>query len=59
MKLLKANMLTSLFLHITVGNMSTVMIQKRRTDLYLLTINLQEFVADKFVTLIRMVETLG
>ena len=50
MKLFKANLLTGLFLHIIVNNLSTVMSQKRRSSLYLLTIGLQEVVAGNFVT---------
>ena len=42
MILLKANLLTGLFLHTTVDNQSTVLIQKRIMILCLLTIGLQE-----------------
>ena len=46
MKLLKASLLTSLYLDITVDNLSTVMTQKRRTISCMPIIGLQEVVVD-------------
>ena len=54
MMLLKANQLIGLFLHTTVDNLSTVMIQKKITSLCLPTIGLQDVAAGKLVILTVM-----
>ena len=56
MMLLKANLLTGLFLHTTIDNQSTVISDKKRMSLCLPTIGMQEVVAGMLVTLKGMME---
>ena len=56
MKLLKANLSTGQYLHITVDNPSTVMTHKRMRTSYMLNIGLQEVVVDMIMVMRGTVE---
>ena len=57
MILLEANLPTGLYLHITIDNLSTVMIQRKTNTFYLTIINPQEVVVGMVMTTKGMVVT--